>query len=93
MVMNILFWGITFGMIGKVLVVLAVLHMHHSLIKEHRIDKKVILTYYQERILTFIGLILIVLGYLMEVYFYTPTALFHCTDDTCAATIFESISP
>jgi len=66
--MSLLFWGITLGVIGKVLVVLSVLHMHHSLVKEHRIDRKVILTYRQERVLTFIGLILVVLGYTMEVY-------------------------
>lgn len=89
--MNILFWGITLGMLGKVLVVLAVLHMHHSLIKEHRIDRLVILTYYQERILSIIGLVLIVVGYLMEMYFYDLTPLFHCTN--CAATVFNAISP
>ncbi len=91
--MNILFWGITFGVFGKVLVVLAVLHMHHSLIKEHRIDKQVILTYHQERFLTFIGLILIVTGYIMEVYFYSPTVLFHCTGDDCAASVISTVSP
>jgi hypothetical protein len=85
--MNILFWGITFGVIGKVLVVLAVLHMHHSLVKEHRIDRSVILTYQQERILTFIGLILITLGYALEVYFYAPTTLFTCHGGECAAAL------
>ncbi len=83
--MNLLFWGITLGALGKILVILAVLHMHHSLIKEHRIDKKVILSYRQERILTFIGLILIAIGYILEVYFYSPTAFFHCSGAECAA--------
>ena len=68
--MSLLFWGLTIGTFGKVIVVLAVLHMHHSLVKEHRIDKKVILSYRQERVLTFIGLILITLGYLLEITFY-----------------------
>ena len=83
--MNLIFWGITLGVFGKVLVVVAVLHMHHSLVKEHRIDRTVLFTYKQERIMTFIGLILIVLGYLFEVYFYGPTALFNCEGQECSA--------
>lgn len=85
--MNLLFWGMTLGVVGKVLVVLAVLHMHHSLVKEHRIDKKVILTYRQERVLTFIGLILIVLGYALEIYFFGPTDLLNCTTLECVETV------
>ena len=89
--MNILFWGITLGVVGKVLVVLAVLHMHHSLIREHKIDKKVILSYRQERFLTFIGLILIISGYLLEVWFYSPTSLFVCEPGSCEAAIINAI--
>lgn len=89
MTMNILFWGVTLGVIGEVLVVLAVLHMHHSLVKEHRIDKKVILSYRQERWLTFIGLLLIVIGYGMEVSFYGPTDFFTCTGEDCHVTTSE----
>ncbi len=89
--MNLLFWGITLGVIGKVMVVIAVLHMHNSLVKEHRIDRTVLLTYKQERIMTFIGLILIVLGYLFEVYFYSPTALFNCEGSECAALLSGAI--
>lgn len=85
--MNILFWGITLGAAGKVLVILAVLHMHHSIVKEHRIDSLVVLTYRQERVLTFIGLILIAIGYAMEVYFYAPTTLFTCQGIDCAASL------
>ena len=89
--MNILFWGITLGVVGKVLVVLAVLHMHHSLISEHKIDKKVILSYQQERFLTFIGLILIVSGYLLEVWFYSPTTMFFCDHGECEAAISSAL--
>ncbi len=88
--MNLLFWGITLGMLGKVLVVVAVLHMHHSLVRESRIDRTVLLTYKQERVMTFIGLLLIVAGYLMEVYFYSPTALFNCEGAECSALLIES---
>lgn len=89
--MNLLFWGITLGVLGKVLVVVAVLHMHHSLVKEHRIDRTVLFTYRQERVLTFIGLILIVLGYLLEVYFYAPTELFNCEGNECSALLSGSV--
>ncbi|HMO78057.1 MAG TPA: hypothetical protein PKA42_02055 [Candidatus Paceibacterota bacterium] len=83
--MSLLFWGMTFGAFGKILVILAVLHMHHSLIREHRIDKKVLLSYQQERLITFIGLVLIVFGYILEVYFYSPTPFLSCHGADCAA--------
>ncbi len=91
--LNILFWGLTLGVIGKVLVVVAVLHMHHSLVKEHRVDRLVILSYRQERVLTFVGLILILIGYLLEVYFYSPTPLFHCQGESCLAAIAATLLP
>ncbi len=90
--MNLLFWGITLGALGKILVILAVLHMHHSLIREHRIDAKVLLSYKQERYRTFLGLLLIVFGYVLEVYFYSPTPFFHCTGNECAALLLESLN-
>lgn len=83
--MNLLFWGMALRVLGEVVVVLAILHMHSSLIKEHGVDKKVILSYKQERVLTFVGLILITLGYVMEVYFYSPTSIFTCEGLQCAA--------
>ena len=76
--MNLLFWGLTFGTIGKVMLALAVLHMHHTLVREHRVDKYVILSYKQERILTFLGVVLIVTGYVMEILFYQPTIMLTC---------------
>jgi hypothetical protein len=57
----------TVRVIGEVLVVLAVLHMHHTMIIEHRIDKRVVLTYKQERLITVLGLLCIVSGFFMEV--------------------------
>lgn len=90
--MNLLFWGITLGVLGKVLVVVAVLHMHHSLVRENRIDRTVLFTYKQERIMTFIGLALILVGYFMEVYFYSPTALFNCEGAECSALLMGSVT-
>jgi len=90
--MNILFWGLTLGVAGKILVVLAVLHMHHSLVKEQRIDRGVILTYKQERVLTFLGLILIAVGYILEIMFYSPTDIFTCEGIRCAASLGNLLS-
>ncbi len=89
--MNLLFWGITLGVIGKVIVVLAVLHMHHSLVKENKINHTIYLTYRQERVLTFLGLFLILIGYAMEVYFYSPTALFNCSGINCPASLNSAL--
>ena len=63
---DMVFIGETMAVLGKVLVILVVLHMHHVLVKEHKIDKVVLLTYQQERLLTWLGLILIVTGYVLE---------------------------
>ena len=64
--MSLLTIGLTLSFVGKVLVILTVLHMHHTLIREHRFDKKVYLSYQQERILTWFGLLLIVAGFIIE---------------------------
>ena len=66
MVFDFVFLGETLAVVGKVLVILVVLHMHHVLVKEHKIDKVVLLTYRQERILTWLGLLFIVVGYALE---------------------------
>ncbi len=73
-------WGITLGVVGKLLVILAVLHMHHSIVKEHRIDRLVILSYKQERIITFVGLLLLVAGYFLEMAYYNPTLFLFLTN-------------
>jgi hypothetical protein len=90
--MNILFVGLTLSVIGKVMVVLAVLHMHSWLIREHKIDRKVVLSYQQERYLTFLGMILIVMGYCLQIYFYGLTPLLSCEHDECAAALIQSVS-
>ncbi len=68
MQIDLVFLSETVAVVGKVLVILVVLHMHHVLVKEHKIDKVVILTYQQERLLTWLGLILIVIGYVLQMF-------------------------
>ena len=66
MSLDLVLIGETLAVIGKVLVVLVVLHMHHILVKEHKIDKRVVLTYRQERLLTWLGLVFIICGYILK---------------------------
>jgi hypothetical protein len=68
--MNLLFWGLTLGTIGKICIAAAVLRVHHVMAKEHKIDKKVIRSFRGEIIITTVGIFLILVGYGMEIYFY-----------------------
>ena len=60
--MNLLFWGLTISVIGKVLLVIGLLMAHSEISHEHKIDKKVLKTFKTERVLTLLGIFLIVLG-------------------------------
>lgn len=84
--MSLLFWGLTLGTIGKVLLAVGVLMAHSSLEHEHRIDALVIRTFHTERTLTIAGLLLILIGYGMELYFYGfATSLLECHGVHCQA--------
>lgn len=82
--MNLLFWGLTIGVIGKVMLAVGVLIAHSELAHERRIDKKVLKSFRLEHTLTVTGLILIVFGYTLEIYFYDFFSLLTCTDAECA---------
>lgn len=83
--MNLLFWGLTVSLIGKVLLAAGVIIAHSKIAHEHRIDNAVIQSFKKEQILTAIGILLIVIGYLMEIYFYGfTTNLLTCPLGTCA---------
>lgn len=82
--MNLLFWGLTLGAIGKVLVVVGVLMAHSEIAHEHRIDAKVLRAFKTERWITILGLLLIVVGYTLEIYFYGFTTLLTCDGFDCA---------
>lgn len=88
--MNILFWGLTIGALGKVLLGVGVMIAHTSLVKEKRIDMAVLKGYRIEHALTVIGLIMIVLGYFMEIYFYGFTPFLTCSGTECSAAIINA---
>ncbi len=86
--MNLLLWGITLGTIGKLILGIAVLRVHIRIFEEHKIDGVVLKAIKREHIVTVIGLIFIVLGYVLEVLFYHgSTQLFDCIGTECVAAI------
>ncbi len=85
--MNLLFWGLTVGVVGKVLLGAAVLRAHAGILHEHKIDGVVLKAMRKERWITIVGLLLIVFGYLCEIIFYGYTPLLTCEFGDCAATV------
>ena len=90
--MNLLFWGLTLGMVGKVLLAIGVIMAHTEIAHEKRIDAEVIRSFKTELIITLLGVIFIVAGYFMELYFYGFTPLLGCSGTECAAMINAAFS-
>jgi hypothetical protein len=90
--MNLLFWGLTISMVGKVMVASGVLIAHSELAHERRVDKLVLKSFRIERALTLLGLFLIVGGYLLEIYFYGfDTSLLTCFGAECQTVAANAI--
>ena len=68
--MDLLFWGLTFRILGEVILGLAVIAVHWRIVKEHRIDGKVLKDIRRERNLAIIAIILMAAGYALELMFY-----------------------
>ena len=89
--MNLLFWGLTISMIGKIMLASGVLIAHGGLAHERKVDSLVLKDFKIERVLTIIGILLIIGGYMMEVTFYNfDTTLLTCEGNECAAAIPSS---
>ena len=73
---GLLIAGLTVGTIGKVLLGVTVILVHGRIFKEHRIDKVVLSELHREKAFGIAGIILMVVGYALEVIFYTGTPLF-----------------
>lgn len=89
--MNILFWGITLGVLGKLVLGLAVLRVHTRIREEKKIDRVVIQSIKREELLTILGIFLIVVGYILEVAFYNGLNFFTCFGEACSATLLNAI--
>lgn len=91
--MNLLLWGLTMGTVGKLVLGYAVLRVHVHILREHRIDNVVLIAIKREQLVTLIGLVLIVVGFFLEVYFYNfSTDLLSCTGENCAAMVAKLLS-
>lgn len=90
--MNFLFWGLTLGVIGKMMLGIGVLIAHTELVRERRIDLRVLKSYRIEHALTITGLVLIMIGYGMELHFYNFLSLLDCSESECiqAASVIMS---
>ena len=81
--MNLLFWGLTVSMIGKLLLAAGVLIAHSKIAHERKIDLAVIRSFKTEQIITIVGIVLILIGYCMELYFYGFAEMLTCPTGKC----------
>jgi hypothetical protein len=86
--MNLLLWGLTLGTIGKLILGIAVLRVHIRIFEEHSIDGVVLKAIKREYYITVLGLVLIALGYVLEVLFYNGSTQFlDCIGSECSGLI------
>jgi len=91
--MNLLFIGMTISVIGKILLAYAVIRAHTDLAHEHQIDAKVIKSFKLERTITIFAVILIVIGYILEITFFGGFQnFFFCEGTSCAAALGNLLS-
>ncbi len=73
--MDISIIGLTLDSIGKVLLGVSVYLVHSKVIRERRIDKKVLGEMKRERNLVLIGIVLMIIGYLMQLPAKLPNSI------------------
>lgn len=91
--MSLLFWALTLGVVGKVMLAIGILKVHFVMAQERSIDERVIHSFKYEKVVTLVGVFLIVFGYLCELYFYNGANLLTCADVHCSATLINAIAP
>ncbi|MCP6718166.1 MAG: hypothetical protein KJI70_01285 [Patescibacteria group bacterium] len=71
--MNFINWfniGLTLDVLGKILLGITVLTVHQHVLKEHRIDADVLLSMKREQFLGSLGILLIIVGYVLQLLFH-----------------------
>lgn len=58
--------GFTISTIGKVLIGVSAFNVHRRIAHEHRIDKKVLRGMQREKVLAILGIVLMIIGYVLE---------------------------
>lgn len=91
--MNLLFWALSVGTIGKVLLAIGILKVHYVMAQEKTIGERVIHSFKYEKVVTLTGVFLIVVGYLCELYFYNGVSMLTCAGELCSAALFNAIAP
>jgi len=62
-------FGFTLETLGKLLVAFVAIMVHHRVLKEHRIDIKVLRSMKRERGIGILGVVLILIGYAVQLPF------------------------
>lgn len=89
---NIFFVALTLSLIGKVLLAFGVLMAHTQLAHEHRVDARVIKSFRLEKALTIIGVLLIIVGYVLEIHFFGGFGNFWtCGEADCQALLYGAV--
>jgi len=58
--------GFTLDVIGKLMVAFTAVMVHHRFFKEHKVDEKIFRIMKREQLIGILGIILIVIGYLLQ---------------------------
>ena len=66
--MDLLFLGMTLSVIGEVLIGLAVFNVHRHIVREHKIDKDVLIAMRREKWMAICGILFIASGYFFQLY-------------------------
>lgn len=67
MIFDQLFWGITLATMGKVLLGITVMMVHAKMVAENGIDGVVLKEIRREKNVAILGVLLIIVGYLLEI--------------------------
>lgn len=62
--------GLTISTLGKVILGITVIRVHTRISQEHAVDDAVIDEINKERLLSILGIVAIIVGYIMEIVFY-----------------------
>ncbi len=65
--MSLLAFGLTFAVIGHVLIAMSVYFVHGRVMKEHKIDRHVLKEMKSERNFAITGLVFIIVGYIIQI--------------------------
>ena len=61
-------FSLTFTMVGTVFIAYAALRVHHRVLSEHTIDQKVLKTMRVEQIIGWVGVFMVIAGYIITVF-------------------------